>query len=275
MKQKRRKRIEKAPEDPAKLTYSDFTQGLKDFSSQFKIEDLKKIPKEKVNQPTIEKVNEMTEQFSKVNIKQSTSEKKSTPKKIQPKENSKETEENKLIILGSLEVAMKSAGYSLEESVKVLSSDNLPEKIYKHIEGDLKIERSIINDVIKIEKRILLDNFKQLVENKKKEAEKKRILEEEKRKEDERRKRVEEELKKLAKEERMRKEEEERKRKEEFEEKMKRENEIARKEQLKQQKLKEMTKCVAGYDFVKIQGGYRCMGGSHFVSDAQLSSIMN
>ena len=43
-----------------------------------------------------------------------------------------------------------------------------------------------------------------------------------------------------------------------------------RQEQAAQKKLREMGVCVAGFRWIKQGGGYRCAGGSHFVSDAQL-----
>ncbi|CAG8380537.1 unnamed protein product [Penicillium salamii] len=46
--------------------------------------------------------------------------------------------------------------------------------------------------------------------------------------------------------------------------------EAHRKEQANQMKLKSMGVCVAGYHWIKQSGGYRCAGGSHWVSDAQL-----
>ena len=41
-------------------------------------------------------------------------------------------------------------------------------------------------------------------------------------------------------------------------------------EEKKQQKLRQMGVCVAGFQWIKQAGGYRCAGGSHFVSEAQL-----
>lgn len=41
-------------------------------------------------------------------------------------------------------------------------------------------------------------------------------------------------------------------------------------EQRVQQKLRRVGKCVAGFNGIKQSGGYRCAGGSHFVSDAAL-----
>jgi len=50
-----------------------------------------------------------------------------------------------------------------------------------------------------------------------------------------------------------------------------REEERKRKEEAKVQvKLRQMGVCVAGFQWIKMSGGYRCAGGSHFVSDAQL-----
>jgi len=42
------------------------------------------------------------------------------------------------------------------------------------------------------------------------------------------------------------------------------------KEQANQQKLREIGVCVAGFRWIKQSGGYRCAGGSHWVSDAHL-----
>ena len=49
------------------------------------------------------------------------------------------------------------------------------------------------------------------------------------------------------------------------------EEEARKKEAQAQQKLRTMGVCVAGYRWIKQQGGYRCAGGSHFVPDAQLA----
>ncbi|KAJ5972007.1 ATPase AAA-type core [Penicillium vulpinum] len=46
--------------------------------------------------------------------------------------------------------------------------------------------------------------------------------------------------------------------------------EARRKEQAVQAKLRTMGVCVAGFQWIKQSGGYRCAGGSHWVSDAQL-----
>ncbi|KAJ5504068.1 hypothetical protein N7463_006942 [Penicillium fimorum] len=48
--------------------------------------------------------------------------------------------------------------------------------------------------------------------------------------------------------------------------------EARRKEQTNQAKLQSMGLCVAGYRWIKQSGGYRCAGGFHWVSDAELGS---
>ena len=52
----------------------------------------------------------------------------------------------------------------------------------------------------------------------------------------------------------------------------KRAEEERKKEQAAQRKLRHMGTCIVGYRWIKQSGGYRCAGGSHFVSDAQLES---
>jgi hypothetical protein len=46
--------------------------------------------------------------------------------------------------------------------------------------------------------------------------------------------------------------------------------EVRRKEQANQEKLKAMGVCPVGYRWIKQSAGYRCAGGSHYVSDARL-----
>ncbi|TGZ77525.1 NFX1-type zinc finger-containing protein 1 [Ascodesmis nigricans] len=55
-----------------------------------------------------------------------------------------------------------------------------------------------------------------------------------------------------------------------LEEKRRREEERKKEEAKKQQKLRNMGVCCMGYNWIKQPGGYRCAGGSHWVSDAQL-----
>jgi hypothetical protein len=55
-----------------------------------------------------------------------------------------------------------------------------------------------------------------------------------------------------------------------LEESRRRELERKRVEEMAQVKLKEMGVCPVGYQWIKQGHGYRCAGGSHFVSDAEL-----
>ncbi|KAL1740854.1 P-loop containing nucleoside triphosphate hydrolase protein [Schizophyllum fasciatum] len=63
--------------------------------------------------------------------------------------------------------------------------------------------------------------------------------------------------------------EEERKRKA-LEERKRKEREETRQREQALQKLRKMGVCVQGYHWIRMGGGYRCAGGSHFVSDAHL-----
>lgn len=47
---------------------------------------------------------------------------------------------------------------------------------------------------------------------------------------------------------------------------------IKKEEDLKQDKIKKMGKCAAGYDWIKEAGGYRCSAGGHFISDAEIAA---
>lgn len=56
----------------------------------------------------------------------------------------------------------------------------------------------------------------------------------------------------------------------EMERKAMEEMERRKKEQVVQQKLRDLGVCCAGFRWIKQSGGYRCAGGSHFVDDSQL-----
>ncbi len=62
----------------------------------------------------------------------------------------------------------------------------------------------------------------------------------------------------------------ERRAQEELERQRKAEEEERRKEAKAQQKLRTLGICPAGYRWNKQNGGYRCGGGSHFMTDSQL-----
>ena len=62
--------------------------------------------------------------------------------------------------------------------------------------------------------------------------------------------------------------------KREAEEKLKKAREEAEKKRQQelavQKKIRDMGVCPVGYTWVKMSGGYRCAGGSHFLSNSQL-----
>lgn len=41
-----------------------------------------------------------------------------------------------------------------------------------------------------------------------------------------------------------------------------------------QNALRKMGKCVAGYEWTKVEGGYLCAGGSHFVDDGEVKNYL-
>lgn len=120
------------------------------------------------------------------------------------------------------------------------------------------------------------------------EAANKKKIEEQKRKEEEaaaRKRELEEQEKRArdeAEKERLRKEYEEQKAKElaakrtrelaekRLREQMEKERQRKQREAQVQQKLRLMGVCIQGYQWLPIGGGYRCAGGSHFISNARL-----
>ena len=47
--------------------------------------------------------------------------------------------------------------------------------------------------------------------------------------------------------------------------------EEAREEARKQAKIRTMGLCSAGFEWIKVSGGYQCKGGSHYISDQDLN----
>lgn len=83
-----------------------------------------------------------------------------------------------------------------------------------------------------------------------------------------RRREVEEEARRLEKRAKLMKEEEVRREREAMEQ---RHHEAEQKRQATQALLRQIGRCVMGYDWIKQpNGGYRCAGGSHFVSAAEI-----
>lgn len=107
---------------------------------------------------------------------------------------------------------------------------------------------------------------KELLELKGKEDKAARAAEEAKRQQNEElRKSLEDERLQLERERRMQEESAK-----EVEIKQQAKAKARRKEQATQVKLRGMGVCLQGYQWIKRPGGYRCTGGSHWVSDAQL-----
>lgn len=44
-------------------------------------------------------------------------------------------------------------------------------------------------------------------------------------------------------------------------------------EQAKLDKAKNIGKCPMDFEWIKVEGGFRCAGGSHFVTDAEVESL--
>ena len=41
-------------------------------------------------------------------------------------------------------------------------------------------------------------------------------------------------------------------------------------EKRKQEKLRKIGKCCMGFDWLRIEGGYKCAGGTHFCTDEEI-----
>ncbi len=53
---------------------------------------------------------------------------------------------------------------------------------------------------------------------------------------------------------------------------LKMEKERSEEEKRIQEKIKHMGKCPMDFEWIKVEGGYQCAGGTHFLSDAQLQN---
>lgn len=113
------------------------------------------------------------------------------------------------------------------------------------------------------EKRLqqeLEDHFKRLAAEKEKLRIRKLAIQKEK----------DDEQKRMRMEELRRWEEMARKKQEKLEAKRRAEEARIKEEKRKQEKLRNLGVCVQGFQWLKMLGGYRCAGGTHFVTDAQL-----
>ena len=103
------------------------------------------------------------------------------------------------------------------------------------------------------------------------EAEELRLKEEMERQAVEERRRLEEEMKRKKEEEQRRRHQAELARRKREKELQRLEEERRRREKIKE-RLRRISKCPQGFNWIRCGGGWRCAGGSHFVSDAQLHS---
>lgn len=102
-----------------------------------------------------------------------------------------------------------------------------------------------------------------------------KIALDEKRKEEERKQKEEEERRQREEEERRQKEEDERKQKEKAKNDYKAVEvggSFTIADQRKLKRVQERSGCPNGYAFVKIEGGWRCAGGGHTISDADFDA---
>eukprot|EP00698_Gefionella_okellyi_P004376 TRINITY_DN14046_c0_g1_i1.p1 TRINITY_DN14046_c0_g1~~TRINITY_DN14046_c0_g1_i1.p1 ORF type:complete len:1528 (+),score=457.91 TRINITY_DN14046_c0_g1_i1:247-4584(+) len=152
-------------------------------------------------------------------------------------------------ILGELEKAMKKCGYckDIDEDIALLSQETLPRNVVEMVTGGAKVAAEKVNQVMKGQKQKLLQHYQ---------AVKAAIEEEKRRKEEE--------------EERARQAENEARR----EAIRKAQAQAEQQRQKTQQALRQMSSCEAGFSWIKVAGGYRCAGGSHHISDADLDRYM-
>lgn len=147
-------------------------------------------------------------------------------------------------------------------------------------------DANVANDVwnqLEIDKgkaEAMEQEFSRVIEEEEEHQKNLRTLEEEHdriaRQADEVRLQAKEELKRQLEQKRLQLEVERRKQESigrEIENKRRAREEVHRKEQANQQKLRVMELCIQGYRWIKQTGGYRCAGGYHWVTNAELDLV--
>ncbi|KAJ5505540.1 ATPase AAA-type core [Penicillium expansum] len=154
-----------------------------------------------------------------------------------------------------------------KSNTTTIRDDGVPDEVWHQLEKDKALAEAKEKEYLRL-KEEEKEQQKKMLKLKLEEEKAARELQDAKRKADEEAQRRHEEA--------LRQHELERRRQEAILEKLRKQQEALeearRKEQANQMKLRSMGVCVAGYQWLKQIGGYRCAGGAHWVSDAQLGS---
>lgn len=142
----------------------------------------------------------------------------------------------------SLDEALAEMGYSIYIIQNILQSQNLPEDLINLVSKKLNRKPEKVVPMLVKQCPILLPRVKTLIKNIEKELEVQRKVREAIEKAD------------AAEKERLK------------------ELEKMRQEAAVLERVKYIGRCPVGYEWIKCDGGYRCAGGSHYVSDAQVKA---
>jgi Holliday junction resolvasome RuvABC ATP-dependent DNA helicase subunit len=249
VKDERSNRVVKESESIPSICFRDFEPTFTKFVKG-RIERGKSKTENKILQSLAQQLvqtleNEQPKQIQKENQKEKT--------KPPPKQNQEDVEERqevktrKIVILTSLEKVFSELGYTEEQALAAVCSEQLPQEVLNLMTKGIEMDEKEIESIIKDEKIHIKQRLERIIQDKKDE--------------EDRRRKHEEEMRKIQDEK-------------ERQEILQREREELEKKQKVQQAIRQLTRCVAGYQFSREGNGWRCAGGSHYVSDSEIERYM-
>lgn len=148
-------------------------------------------------------------------------------------------------VWSSLDTALSEKGYTMYTTRDLLQSGSLPADLIELVASKVSSKPDKVKPMLLAQCPILLPKVLSLIKDIEDEIDLQRLIKEEIERADEREKRV------------------------------LRQKERKRQEEAIMHRVRMIGRCCAGFDWIKQAGGYRCAGGSHYVSDKMVNTYEN